>query len=486
MRGGFLLGDTLYYGFDDGAMYKRTFNGTSVGAATKLDPYHDPLWMLVNNGSGGTYDGSTSAFYTAIPNVTGMFYTNGRIYYTRTGASTLSWRAFNADSGIVGAYENDASGGRSWTGTQGLFYAGGTVYRALASTGALLAYPMSNGVPTGAGVPVGSGVDWRGRTLFVGDPTGATPPPPPPPAENQPPTAAFTQSCTTLTCTFDARTSTDPEGAALTYGWDFGESASADNTATGVTASHTYAAAGTYSVTLTVTDPDGLASTSTQSVVVSDTPTEPPSGGTVTPLGQSATSVSSATPTLTLPTGLQDGDRLLLTGTYNAAGVNATTPSGWTLVRSDTTTAASSYLWTKVATAADSGSTVTTTLPARAKASLTALAYRGVDATGTPTAALATEAGTTSHTTPTLQVSARSFVVESWQVKSAAAVAWSAPAGTTARIQTTGSGAGQTSVLDADAGMVDAGSAGGHTATSSVSTSRGVTWTIALTPAAGP
>ena len=61
---------------------------------------------------------------------------------------------------------------------------------------------------------------------------------------NRAPTAAFTSGVTDLSVAVDAGTSSDPEAGALTYAWDFGDGA----TGTGVTASHTYASAGTYTV----------------------------------------------------------------------------------------------------------------------------------------------------------------------------------------------------------------------------------------------
>lgn len=64
--------------------------------------------------------------------------------------------------------------------------------------------------------------------------------------------------------TLDASASTDPDGDALEYAWDFGDG----TTGTGATPTHTYADNGNYRVTLTVTDPYGAESVATTSVVV--------------------------------------------------------------------------------------------------------------------------------------------------------------------------------------------------------------------------
>jgi PKD repeat protein len=93
---------------------------------------------------------------------------------------------------------------------------------------------------------------------------------------NTAPTAAFTPACTALACTFtDA--SHDPEGGALTYQWSFGEPASgANNTSTAQSPSHTYAAAGSFHVTLTVTDANGAASSAADSLVTVSAANQPP------------------------------------------------------------------------------------------------------------------------------------------------------------------------------------------------------------------
>jgi PKD repeat protein len=87
---------------------------------------------------------------------------------------------------------------------------------------------------------------------------------------NDPPVASFTYTCTGLTCAFDASPSSDPDGTINSYAWDFGDN-SAD---AGVTTNHTYAEAGSYTVTLTVTDDEGALGTDTQTVTVSTPSTE--------------------------------------------------------------------------------------------------------------------------------------------------------------------------------------------------------------------
>lgn len=84
------------------------------------------------------------------------------------------------------------------------------------------------------------------------------------------PTANFSYAATGLTVNF-TDTSTDSGGAITSYAWTFGDG----GTSTAASPSHTYAAAGTYSVTETVTDSaSGKTSAKTVSVTVS------PSGGT--------------------------------------------------------------------------------------------------------------------------------------------------------------------------------------------------------------
>ncbi len=80
-----------------------------------------------------------------------------------------------------------------------------------------------------------------------------------------------------LNVSFSGATSTDPDGDALTYRWDFTNDGTYD--ATGVTAAHTYAT-GTYTAKLEVNDGHGHTATATQQIQAGNTA---PTLGTVTP-----------------------------------------------------------------------------------------------------------------------------------------------------------------------------------------------------------
>ncbi|MFE5790791.1 LamG-like jellyroll fold domain-containing protein [Rhodococcus erythropolis] len=88
---------------------------------------------------------------------------------------------------------------------------------------------------------------------------------------NQPPLAVFTEKATDLSVVFDGTTSTDPDGTIASYAWNFGDNTTADT----ATVTHAYAAAGTYPVTLTVTDNTGAKNTTTHPVTVNTAPVTP-------------------------------------------------------------------------------------------------------------------------------------------------------------------------------------------------------------------
>lgn len=105
--------------------------------------------------------------------------------------------------------------------------------------------------------------------------------------QNLAPTADFTFGCSNLACDF-ADKSSDPDGTIAGRNWAFGD----NQTSTQAAPSHTFAAAGTYNVTLTVTDNEGGTDDVTQAVTV----TAPTPGG---PLADFDVTCSAATCTIT-------------------------------------------------------------------------------------------------------------------------------------------------------------------------------------------
>ncbi len=86
---------------------------------------------------------------------------------------------------------------------------------------------------------------------------------------------------------FDASTSTDEGvvcGSACTYDWNFGDGSSGN----GLVATHTFAGAGTFAVTLTVTDSTGASGTSVQGVDVG-APAAPEAAFVISPTSPGAT-----------------------------------------------------------------------------------------------------------------------------------------------------------------------------------------------------
>jgi PKD repeat protein len=239
-RGGFMVNDTVYTGHADGTMWMRSHDGDDWGQPARVELY-----------------GST--FMPAMADVTGMFFdpVDYRVYYTLAGDSTLYWRWFTPESSLVGATAFTATGDVGALGparVRGMFLADGWIYFADSAGGDLLRIGFDGGVVDGPVTTVDSSADWRARALIV--------------STNQAPTAAATADCAYRQCDFDATGSSDPDGGIVAYDWDFGDGA----TSTGATASHTYADLGSATVTLTVTDDEGLTDTTTIDVIATNAP----------------------------------------------------------------------------------------------------------------------------------------------------------------------------------------------------------------------
>jgi Zn-dependent metalloprotease len=102
---------------------------------------------------------------------------------------------------------------------------------------------------------------------------------------NAAPTANFSSAVNGLTATF-TDSSTDSDGSIASRSWNFGDG----TTSSATNPSKTYSAAGTYTVTLTVTDNGGATNTKTSSVTV----TSGGGGGTVLTNGVAKTGLSVA------------------------------------------------------------------------------------------------------------------------------------------------------------------------------------------------
>uniref|UniRef100_UPI001E3E9149 PKD domain-containing protein n=1 Tax=Propioniciclava soli TaxID=2775081 RepID=UPI001E3E9149 len=88
-------------------------------------------------------------------------------------------------------------------------------------------------------------------------------------APNAAPTAAFTAAVDGASVSLDGSASTD-DGSIAAWAWNFGDG----NGGTGRTVAHSYAAAGTYTVALTVTDDRGATGTTSQQVTVTAPPVQ--------------------------------------------------------------------------------------------------------------------------------------------------------------------------------------------------------------------
>jgi PKD repeat protein len=489
VRGAFMLNGRIWYGTTDGNFYFRTWDGANnFGPATLVDPYNDPYWDQFQTGSGQTYRGTATSFYGEIPNVTGMFYANRSIYYTLFGDGRLFRRAFAPDTqtttvsnqvtgGVISPVEEVVTDGSpgvpDFSDATGMFVANGTLW--FSRSDGNLYQAAWNGTTVSGPATLdanASGTNWSGRALFL-SPGGAAPPPPP-----QQPVASFTSSCSNLVCTFNGSSSTAPGSSITSYAWTFGDG----GTATGATPpAHTYAAANTYSVSLTVTNAANATNTSTQQITVSAAPPPPPPGS-IAFVGSATANGNATSESVTVPAAVQTGNGLVLVAT-SANAATLTAPAGWTQVDTATNSAITTTVWRKVATATDHGTAVKVTYPGIVHGTVQLLAYSGTNTTN-PVVAFQKKivSGTaTTFSTPTAVVPANGDVVVSyWTVKSSAVTSWTAPSGQTVRSVANGSGGGHVNSLATDGGSANAGAAGGLTATTDTSGSAFTAWTIVL------
>lgn len=152
-RGAFAIGSTLFTFRSDGALLRRSFDGTTFGATTVIPTFGNSVTDDVPDMTGAAYDAA-----------------DGRIYYTLAGSNQLFWRAFTPESGAIGAQRFVATGDVAslapWR-VAGMFRSGVWLYFADRNTGALSRIRMVRGVVTGPVVRRDATADWRARAMFV-------------------------------------------------------------------------------------------------------------------------------------------------------------------------------------------------------------------------------------------------------------------------------------------------------------------------------
>ena len=229
---------------------------------------------------------------------------------------------------MIGAQRFTATGnvtGLNFSVVRTMFLGGGHLYWTTTANGNLQRIPFQNGVPGGAVQTVSGpgvdGVDWSAQDVFLF--TGAVTPPAPTSRRRRDRLGDLHRPDVQR-----LRLGLRPRRhASARYSWNFGDSTPA---VAGATASHTYAAAGTYTITLTVTDNLGATGTTTRSVTVG-----PPASSAISFVGGATTSANTQTHQVNLPAATQAGDGLLLFATSNSVGATMSAPTGggtWTLL----------------------------------------------------------------------------------------------------------------------------------------------------------
>ena len=185
-----------------------------------------------------------------------------------------------------------------------------------------------------------------------------------------------------------------------------------------------------------------------------------------------------------IPSTVRGGDTLLLFLTANQNPVSPSTPAGWTVVRTAATSDISSRLWSRTATSADAGTTLTITTPVTTKSDLKVVAFRGA-----ATPAIDVHAGAVdpvsrlSYPAPSVTPTrAGDLLVVYWADKSSTNTGQTIPA-TLKKVEptTSGTGGGHITASVATGGAGAAGTrAGPFVATGTHAASRAVGYTVAL------
>jgi PKD repeat protein len=317
--------------------------------------------------------------------------------------------------------------------------------------------------------PSTGGIDWRGSGIFLSTTSSGQEP-------NEPPTARFSSSCDELACDFDATTSSD-DGAIDSYAWNFGDGSSGAGSAP----HHVFDAAGTYDVTLTVTDDDGAEDSTASSVTVQETPQQSDVGFEASV----AATAGGKNPKLTIPASVSAGDRAVLFLSRNNVNRTVSAPAGvtgWTQLDAITSKTMATVAWTKTLSAGDAGSVVRTPMSGAAKWTLTLAVYSDVDGGALPNAGAADAVRHAQRTTPTVASPAGAWAISYFADKSGSTTGWDVD-GATVRSQLCAPNAGRICSALADSAGSVSSPAGGVDGSTDATSAMAVVWTVVLPPA---
>ena len=458
--GAFMAHGVLYTTSNTGTFTKRTFDGNDYGNASTIDVAD----ALVRQGEWHDVD---------MPNMTSLFYLNGKMYFTRGIQNTLFRRGFEPESDVVGQqrFSSGSVSGIPFASIRGAFVAGNFFYYATSS--GLFRAPWGVNAPLpGTPTQISSSSQFASRVMFAYQGVGAELPPPPDPV-NAPPTAEASVSCTLLDCEFSSAGTEDSDGT-FTLLWDFG----GGDTTTEANPSRTYSAPGPQTATLTVTDDGGETDSETLNFNVSDVPSP------VAFEGGAHTNGNRVNHTVTVPAGTEVGDAMVLFFSANTTNPTYTWPAGWTPV--GPTFGAGGIVgraFTKVATDADLGSVVAVQSSAYAKSDMALAVYSGTDGTDPigASAGVLDTAIAAAHTSPTVTAPADGkWLVTYWADKSSLTSGWTEPSGQTRRSSQTGSSGGHMTGLLVDSAGDVSGETGGLTATANAIADRAVSYSVVL------
>ena len=161
--GAFMIDGTLYTGYADGTLTRRTFVRTPTGATYGTATTVNGADLLVPQ---------TDWHNTDVRTMTSMFYDRGKIYFTLLGQNLLYNRAFEPESRVVGQQRFSSAGvtGVSYSTMRGAFVAGNRLYFANSTTGTLSATNWNGSAPTACTTScvLGSaGTGWSSKVMFI-------------------------------------------------------------------------------------------------------------------------------------------------------------------------------------------------------------------------------------------------------------------------------------------------------------------------------